>query len=79
MILKTGIKVSMILIGIAIFLLLPFPFFIAPKAYYNGLPNLTNFIALSILLGFVFIVAGTLYFIFERGAEKHQQASRSNV
>lgn len=77
---NTSAKVSAILIGTAVFLMLLLPIYIAPKAYYNGFPILTNFIPLFIILGFVLTVAGTLYFIFERKAEeKHQQLSKSSI
>ena len=76
---KASTKVSAILIGTALFLLLPMPFYIAPKAFYNGFPILTTFIALFIILGFVLTVAGVLYFIFERRAEHRRQLSKSSI
>ena len=76
---KASAKVSAILIGAALFLLLPMPVYIAPKTFYNGFPNLTIFIGLFMILGFVLAVAGVLFFIFERKAEHKQQLSKSSI
>ncbi len=51
-------KVFVALLATALFLGLAVPIYIVPKAFYNGLPIVTD---LAILLEFVLSIAGLLY------------------
>lgn len=68
-------KVFVVLLSIALFLGLGVPLYIAPKAFYNGLPVVTELVPLSILIASALSVAGLLYLKFERKAEEKESAS----
>jgi uncharacterized RDD family membrane protein YckC len=63
-------KVLIILLTVALFLGLAVPIYLAPMAFYNGLPIVTDLVPLAVLLALVLSIAGVLYFIFERKAER---------
>ncbi|TLX94341.1 MAG: hypothetical protein E6K91_06485 [Thaumarchaeota archaeon] len=51
-------KLSIIFFGIAVFLGVGLPFYFAPYGFYNGYPELTSFIPISIVLGIGSAVIG---------------------
>ena len=61
---KKQISVMIVLLGIAVFLGVGLPFYFAPYGFYNGYPELTSFIPISVVLGIGSAVIGVIILFY---------------